>query len=283
MWKMRYYLPLFGFVVPTVVVGYGFVIPRSCIAGVNALTLGFASTIIGSTLTYVAGIRSATRTACPASMPWRVRLNRYINRQAAMPHGLFGRFLGFIWPMEHRGVNQVTLELLGIERGHDVLEVGCGSGAALQRAAAQASDGHVLGLDVSETMVRAASSRNRGGIANGRVAVRAVDGTDLQLTPGSFDRIFSVHSIYFWQEPQRVFGQLADGLRPNGRLVLAFRPEGPDVPTRFRDPVYRFYSAEQVKAMLVEAGLEDVQSHSNGALRWLVASARLLPRPSSPR
>ena len=37
--------PLLGFVPPTVVVGYGFVIPRSCIAGVNELTIGFATTI----------------------------------------------------------------------------------------------------------------------------------------------------------------------------------------------------------------------------------------------
>lgn len=27
MWKVRYYVPLIGFVVPTLVIGYGFVIP----------------------------------------------------------------------------------------------------------------------------------------------------------------------------------------------------------------------------------------------------------------
>jgi ABC-type Fe3+ transport system permease subunit len=51
--------PLLGFVVPTVVIGYGFVIPRSCIAGVNELTIGFATTIIGACVTYVLGVRSA--------------------------------------------------------------------------------------------------------------------------------------------------------------------------------------------------------------------------------
>ena len=37
----RHFVPLVGFVVPTVVIGYGFVIPGSCIAGVNELTRGF--------------------------------------------------------------------------------------------------------------------------------------------------------------------------------------------------------------------------------------------------
>ena len=57
----RYWLPLAGYVVPTVVIGYGFVIPRSCIAGINDLTIGFAFSIIGASLTYVAGVKMALR------------------------------------------------------------------------------------------------------------------------------------------------------------------------------------------------------------------------------
>jgi hypothetical protein len=59
--NLRLLLPLLGFVVPTVIIGYGFVIPRSCIAGVNELTIGFATTILGACLTYVAGVRAALR------------------------------------------------------------------------------------------------------------------------------------------------------------------------------------------------------------------------------
>jgi hypothetical protein len=57
----RHYIPLLAFVVPTVIIGYGFVIPCSCINGVNHLTVGFASTILGACLSYMAGIRSALR------------------------------------------------------------------------------------------------------------------------------------------------------------------------------------------------------------------------------
>ena len=63
--KLRLLWPLVGFVVPTVVIGYGFVIPRSCIAGVNELTLGFATTILGACVTYVMGVRAALRQRSP--------------------------------------------------------------------------------------------------------------------------------------------------------------------------------------------------------------------------
>ena len=53
--------PLVGFVVPNVVIGFGFVIPRSPIAGVNELTIGFGITIAAAVITYVVGIRRALR------------------------------------------------------------------------------------------------------------------------------------------------------------------------------------------------------------------------------
>ena len=57
--KARHYMPLVGFVVPTVAIGYGVVIPRSCIAGINELTIGFATTVIGACVTYILGVRAA--------------------------------------------------------------------------------------------------------------------------------------------------------------------------------------------------------------------------------
>jgi hypothetical protein len=59
--KFRHFYPLIGFILPTVVIGYGFIIPNSCIAGVNQLSLGFASTIAGASLTYFFGIRAVLR------------------------------------------------------------------------------------------------------------------------------------------------------------------------------------------------------------------------------
>jgi hypothetical protein len=39
-------------------IGFGFMIPRSCIAGFNDLTVGFASTVAGASLSYWLGMRT---------------------------------------------------------------------------------------------------------------------------------------------------------------------------------------------------------------------------------
>jgi len=51
------YLPLVGHVIPTLVIGYGIVIPRSCIAGGNGSTVGFGLSVLGTCVAYVLGQR----------------------------------------------------------------------------------------------------------------------------------------------------------------------------------------------------------------------------------
>lgn len=59
--KLRHFYPLLGFVLPALVIGYGFVIPGSCIAGVNGQSVGFGTTLLGACLTYLVGIRTILR------------------------------------------------------------------------------------------------------------------------------------------------------------------------------------------------------------------------------
>lgn len=54
--EFKYTVPWLAFVVPTLVIGYGFIIPNSPIAGLNELTVGFGTTVLGASLTYFAGI-----------------------------------------------------------------------------------------------------------------------------------------------------------------------------------------------------------------------------------
>ena len=60
--NLSLFWPLIAFVAPALVIGFGLVIPRSCIAGVNELTIGFAFTIVGACLTYWLGIGATRRT-----------------------------------------------------------------------------------------------------------------------------------------------------------------------------------------------------------------------------
>jgi len=192
--------------------------------------------------------------------PLSVRFARAVNRQAAAPRGAFGRLLGAIWRREHARLNAEAIEALDVRRDHHVLEVGSGPGEALHEAVRRAPGGRVLGVDVSEVMVRLARRRNREAVARGALDVRQIDGVALGLEGRTFDRILSIHCVYFWRDLEGTLAQLAAALRPGGRLLLGYRPEGDDIPARFRDPIYRFPRPERLEELLRCAGLVSVRT-----------------------
>jgi ABC-type Fe3+ transport system permease subunit len=58
--RPHHLLPLVGFLVPTIVIGYGVVLPEHA-PGINELSVGFATTLIGVVITYVVGVVGALR------------------------------------------------------------------------------------------------------------------------------------------------------------------------------------------------------------------------------
>ena len=64
---LRHLVPLAAHVVPTVAIGFGYLIPRSCIAGLNALTIGFAASIVSACLAYWVGVRVASHGVRPTA------------------------------------------------------------------------------------------------------------------------------------------------------------------------------------------------------------------------
>ena len=57
--KTRYFIPLIGFLVSNIIIGYGFVLPRNGLAGVNEPSVGFATTLLFASITYLVGIRQS--------------------------------------------------------------------------------------------------------------------------------------------------------------------------------------------------------------------------------
>jgi hypothetical protein len=59
--KKRDLVPLVLYLVPTIGIGYGYVIPKHGIDGWNELTVGFGGAILGAVVTYLVGVGAARR------------------------------------------------------------------------------------------------------------------------------------------------------------------------------------------------------------------------------
>jgi cyclopropane fatty-acyl-phospholipid synthase-like methyltransferase len=61
-----------------------------------------------------------------------------------------------------------AVELLAVESDDRLLEIGCGSGAAVDLLAARLARGHITAIDRSAAQLRLARTRNRRHVAAGK-------------------------------------------------------------------------------------------------------------------
>lgn len=77
----------------------------------------------------------------------------------------------------------------------------------------------------------------------------------------TFDKVFSVHCIYFWSDPVRTLEELRRVLAPGGRIAITVLPKTPWLETKTKPPehVFTLYEACEIVELLEDAGFRDVQ------------------------
>lgn len=150
----------------------------------------------------------------------RQRLEGMWNRQYRSPAGIMGWLAGERMVRQHGPETAWTIHLLEIQPADTVLEVGFGAGQAVRLAAEKASDGRVMGIDLSETMVRVATRRNAEAAKAGHVVLLQGNVADLPFEDEYFDKIMTIHTLYFWPELDRALRELYRVLKPGGKLVI---------------------------------------------------------------
>ena len=153
---------------------------------------------------------------CPALSRPRELADRLEAYRAELPSARVRHAEAF--DAEVHAHNEHLRRAAGICSGERVLDVGCGTGESTREAAAAASPGHVLGVDVSAPMLELA---RRLTAAAGLAGVTYKTG-DAQVHPfaaGDFDVAISRFGTMFFSDPIAAFRNIARALRPGGRLV----------------------------------------------------------------
>ena len=170
-------------------------------------------------------------------------------RQLAHPTGRAGRLLGSAMDVANRRPLRLAVERLAIQPGEDVLDAGCGTGAALAEMR-WAGPGSLTGVDRSTVMLETARRSVRAG-------VRWVEG-DLKALPlddGGFDAVLALNVLYFEDRQSSILRELHRVLRPGGRLVAYVTHRDTMAGWSFaRAGLHRLYDADELHAALVEGG-----------------------------
>jgi ubiquinone/menaquinone biosynthesis C-methylase UbiE len=122
------------------------------------------------------------------------------------PAEVYDRFVGRYSP----GLARAMCAVAGVRPGQRALDVGCGSGALVERLASILGPENVAGVDPSEPFVDAARARVPG------VRIEVGSAESLPFEDGEFDATLSQLVVNFLSDPEQGLREMSRVTRPGG-------------------------------------------------------------------
>lgn len=118
---------------------------------------------------------------------------------------------------DHLPITLPVLEKMRLGATDNVLDVGCGSGWLTRRIAQMVPEGRVVGMDVSDQMIRVA---RRTSLEQDNVLYVTGEVGEIPWEANFFTQAISVESAYYWPEPAAGVKEIFRVLRPGGSLWM---------------------------------------------------------------
>ena len=160
----------------------------------------------------------------------------------------------------HLPIVEPTLALMNIQPSDRVLDVGCGTGWLGKKLAALVPDGQVVGLDVSDEMVRRARQA-AAGLGNLTFLRGSVD--RIPWESGYFTKVISVESAYYWPDPASGLREFFRVLAPDGSawILINYYRDNPHCHQwgiHYKSPTH-LLSADEWAQIFPNAGFSNVE------------------------
>jgi arsenite methyltransferase len=185
----------------------------------------------------------------PADRQLREEFNRWA--EAGRGEGMERDHLPIVEPM---------LEMMHLRPNETILDAGCGTGWLCRLLAQRAPQGRVIGIDVSDEMIRRAREASTA-FDNVTFMTGGVD--SIPAEDESFRRAVSVESAYYWPNPAHGLQEINRVLRPGGSawVLINYYRDNPychQWGALYTIPAH-LLSADEWTALFTQAGFADVK------------------------
>src|SRR5690606_10378338 len=160
-------------------------------------------------------------------------------------------------------------DLLDVQPGDAVLEIGFGNGANLELLAQRAMQGRVAGAEISETAIEVASTRNARAVSEGRIQLHRAAGGSLPFDACTFDKACTVATVYVIADPSAVFREMHRVLKPDGVAAVTFPVRENFMrfkPTRTEG--FHLHELADLEAAFRDAGFTETRTERNDTVRF---------------
>ena len=180
-------------------------------------------------------------------------------QQLRKPDGDLGKKVGENMNASNALMNTFTIEELHLQNDDCILEIGMGNGFFVKTILGIEHSVSYYGCDYSELMIAEATALNKNFVETGQAKFVLASADHLPFKSHSFDKLFTINTIYFWSNPSVELTEIHRVLKPKGKFLLTVRSKltMENIPvTQFG---FKLYSKELLTDLLTATGFEVTQ------------------------
>ncbi|MEL1255811.1 class I SAM-dependent methyltransferase [Flavobacterium sp. DGU38] len=156
-----------------------------------------------------------------------------------------------------------SIQNLNISNENKILELGHGNAGHLEFLFEQAGNLKYYGLEMSELMFQEARRINRNFVSQKQAFFSLYDGNTIPFEDESFNKIFTVNTIYFWQDPQKLLSEIYRVLKPNGNFCLTFAEESFMKILPFTQFEFELYSTQKAQQLMEKTAFKIIYNETH--------------------
>lgn len=194
-------------------------------------------------------------------------LHRYFSKTLARnlrnPKGIMGNITANMMNSTNLAMTKTALQQLDVQKNDCVIDIGFGGGLTFEYLLEKGHRGHVAGLEISDDMLARAGKAFQHALDNEKLSLHKGSIEALPFIDNNFDKICTLNTIYFWQEPKLAMAELYRVCRPQGRVVIAYRQRQTMQSLKFTRHGFTLYQNSEVSDLLHTAGFSHISSQDH--------------------
>ena len=182
---------------------------------------------------------------------------KILAQNLANPQGEKGVEIGEMMNATNIGMTLESIKTLLIEDDDYILEIGHGNAGHLKSILNKAKDLIYTGIDISETMRKEAQNLNTEFKSQADFIL--YEGRKLPFEDEVFDKIFTVNTVYFWDNPVEFLNEIYRVLKNTGTFVLTFAQRDFMEKLPFTKFNFKLYNNDEMEELISESRFKRIK------------------------
>jgi len=184
------------------------------------------------------------------------RFIKYVGNNFGNPNGIGGILSTLFMNIFNQKQYKAVLDNINLKDNDNILDIGFGNGYLINKLFKKYIQIKIFGIEISNDMVNKVSKKYKKYIEKEQLKLNLEDIGKTSFENETFNKIYTINTIYFWNNLEKCFSEIKRILKPNGiflNIIYTKEYLNKIIYTKFG---FNKYTVEEIKNITENNGME---------------------------